>query len=114
LKAIYSTGQLDRPKGNVRVGRDGVLSGSPTGFPGPSGEKDHLNQMPEDRHGPRYTDDLPVKGWPHSAGDTGRRPAFDNRGSGHHFKNPNPSNATGKDATKSPFSKAHFKGNGER
>jgi hypothetical protein len=98
----------DRPKGSVRVGRDGVIKGSPTGFVGEANEH-QKPQFEEDRHGRGYNPDT-GHGWPHDAGDS--RPSFDR---GHHFKNTASGlKASGKDATKSPFSAAHFKGKGER
>jgi len=106
IDRIYGASQLDFPKGNVRVNRDGEMVGGPVGFTdiGPDYQKP---QDPIDRHGKSYDSDTGHE-WQHDGGD--RRPDFDK---GHHFKEARGLKAAGRDASRSPFSAAHFKGRGE-
>ena len=109
INRIYGASQLDFPKGNVRVNRDGEMVGGPVGFDGrTAGQK---NQFPEDRHGKSYDND--TSGWQHGGDASESRPGFDNYRNHHHFKEARGLKASDKDASKSPFSAAYFKGRGE-
>jgi hypothetical protein len=87
IDRLYKARQLDRPKGSVRVSRDGVLSGSPTGFTDERHEPQR-NQFPEDAHGSSYDDDTPKEGWPHDRlmPEYDRHPAGSQQGFGDNYR----------------------------
>jgi hypothetical protein len=99
IDQLYKSMQGDRT--NISVNENGELVGGPTGFSGQERRDLQKPQDPIDQHGPGYNPDTGHE-WEHSGGDT--RPDFD------HYKAKSArgaaETATGRDATKSPFSKA--------
>ena len=82
----------------------------------------HGNQFIEDRHGPKYHNDVSQRSWLRGGEDGGlSRPTFDHMSKSHSgdlVHNPNPRRgekctASGQDMPASPFSAAHRKGAGE-
>jgi hypothetical protein len=94
LRRIYNG------ESNVRVTRSGEIIGRPTGFTDIETRNLQKPQDPIDQHGKSYDNDT-GGAWEHASGDS--RPAFDHN---HNFRVSGGNTATGKDCTKSPFSRA--------